>query len=341
MRRLGVLSLPIAALLVAVPAGAMTEGPGGRAAEVVALTLAPPGSPDDGELQALLARSELASAIEDGDVPGQRYPWIFPRSATDRPDEVAGRQIHIVYVLARNLPDDHYDEAGVLEDSARSQNAWMRQQTGTQEWRLDTYTFSWDDPETLEVEDVPVQAVDVTTIETGKHEDALDSVGELRTELAARGLNDPNKRYIVYAASNAGGVCGSAFWTLDPRPDSFDGQYSGIYLYSSSGCRAREFAPNATTPSYAETIAMQEMIHNDGMVPMTAPHNCVVSALAYGHVCTGPLWASGLDPERFDVMYPYVGLPLNQKLLDQDRLDYYGHPFPVRDLDSSPYLTSV
>jgi hypothetical protein len=87
---------------------------------------------------------------------------------------------------------------------------------------------------------------------------------------------------------------------------------------------------------------MQEMIHNDGQVTLTAPHDCVVSLLAFGHVCTGPLWASpATDPESTDVMFPYVGLPLNEKQLDADNLDYFRHPFPFRDLEDSPYLTAA
>lgn len=341
-RSIGILVLGIVPMVVAGPATARTDGAAPSPELRVALTLAPPGSPDDGGLQARAALARQAShAAGASYVPGQRYPWTFPRSEVDRPDERSGRLIHIVYVVPAGMPDDHYDEAGVLEDSARSQNAWMKQQTGTKQWRLDTYTFTWDDPETVEVEATPVPAVDVTLIKSTKPDDALDSVGELRAELRVRKLDDANKRYIVYAAADAGGVCGSAFWTTDPQPSEFDGQYSGIYLYSSSGCRARDFATSATEPWFTETIAMQEMIHNDGMVPLTAPHTCIVSLLAYGHVCTGPLWATGADPERFDVMYPYVGLPLNEKKLDEDHLDYYGHPFPFRDLDTSPYLEDV
>jgi hypothetical protein len=40
-------------------------------------------------------------------------------------------------------------------------------------------------------------------------------------------------------------------------------------------------------------------------------------------------------------MYPYVGLPLNEKMLDADHLDYYRHLAPYRDLEQSLYLETV
>ena len=48
-----------------------------------------------------------------------------------------------------------------------------------------------------------------------------------------------------------------------------------------------------------------------------------------------------MDPERFDVMCPYVGLPLNQKQLDADHLDYYRHLAPYKDLEQGLYLETV
>jgi hypothetical protein len=294
---------------------------------VVAQILAPP-------------TADVAAAEGETALTGQRYPWTFSRSAVDRPDERSGRLIHVVYLRAAGMPDDHYDELGILEDSVRSMNVWTKQQTGNQQWRFDTYTFTAADP-TAPGGTRSVNAVDVTFIDSPKPSTSLDSAGEVEAELTSRRLNDPNKRYLSYVSASAGGVCGDAWFPLVPDATPVDGQFSQVYLYSSDGCRAREFAPNATQPSFAETIAMQEMIHNDGMVPLVAPHDCVVSLLAFGHVCTGPLWATELDPERFDVMYPYVGLPLNEKKLDEDHLDYYRHLAPYKDLEQSLYLETV
>jgi hypothetical protein len=286
------------------------------------------------------AGAQAAEEEAQGALVGQRYPWLFERTEVDRPDEKTGRQLHVIYLVPAAAPDDRLDELGIIEDSMRSMNVWMKQQTGNQQWRYDTYTFQPAGSPT------PVEAVDVTFVASDKVGSQLTGVGAVQAELEAKGFDDPNKRYLSYVASNAGGVCGDAWYPTAPDAAPVDGKYSDIYLYSSAGCRAREYAPNATTPSYTESIAMQEMIHNDGIVPLTAPHDCLVSLLAFGHVCTGPLWAAdvvgqGLDPERFDVMYPYVGLPLNEKKLDEDHLDYYRHLLPYKDLEQGLYLETV
>lgn len=326
--------------LAATPTGAATS----TQDLAVARSFAPPGSPEDGHLQiaSALARLDAQGEISaDDPLPGQRYPWRIPRTSVDRPDERSGRLLKFVYIVPAGMPDDQFDEKGIMEDSARSMNVWTKAQANKQ-WRLDTFTFQWDDPETEEEDPISINAVDVAFIQSTRNSAGLDSVSEVEAELVSLGFNQNNKRYLSYVAANAGGVCGDAWWTLDPSAGAFDGQYSDVYLYSSSGCRARDFAPNATQPYFTETIAMQEMIHNDGAVPMSAPHNCVVSLLAYGHVCTGPLNVTPtLDPESTDVMFPYVGLPLNQKFLDADRLDYYGHPFPTRDLEQGLYLENA
>ena len=325
----------VVAVALAVPAGATRPATPVREGLGIARIIAPPSGSTVVETQL----AEGGSAAAEGD---ERYPWIYERSATDRPDERTGRQIHVVYLIAAGMPDDRFDERGFLEDSARSMNHWTREETGNLQWRFDTYTFPWDDPATPEIDPVPVEGIDVTTIESTRSSSQLNSVDLVEAELISHGLNNPSKRYLSYVAANAGGVCGDAWYNFSPLPDNFDGQYSDIYLYSSSGCRARDFAQSATQPSFTETIAMQEMVHNDAMVPMVAPRNCIVSPLAFGHVCTGALWASpGLDPESTDVMFPYVGLPLNQKHLDTDHLDYFRHPFPYRDLEQSPYLETV
>lgn len=283
---------------------------------------------------ALPGANEAPAAAAD--ITDPRYPYQLPRATADRPDEVEGRQIHVVYVVPRDYPDEHLDELGVIEDSMRASNVWMKQQTGKQ-WRLDTYTFTWDDPATTAADPVTVSAVDVTFVQSDAPSSALDSVQEVESELIHHNLRDAEKRYLSYVASNAGGICGDAWY---PILGDGDGQYSNIYLNSSAGCRAKEFAPNPTTPSFTETIAIQEMIHNDGMVPIGAPRGCGPIGLPFGHVCIAPIAVASpqLDPEWTDVMFPFVGLPLSEKFIDQDRLDYYGHPHPFRDLDTSVYL---
>ncbi|MDQ4123981.1 MAG: hypothetical protein M3134_00075, partial [Actinomycetota bacterium] len=60
-----------------------------------------------------------------------------------------------------------------------------------------------------------------------------------------------------------------------------------------------------------------------------------------GHVCTVAIPISSLDPERFDVMYPYAGVPLAEKKLDIGHDDYFRHSLPIEDFVDSPFLRPV
>lgn len=262
------------------------------------------------------------------DLSAARYRWRIPRARTDRPDLVEGPLIHVVYVTTTDHPSPPLDRRGILEDSVRSIDAWTHRQAGMR-WRLDTFRF--DTPKRPR----PVRAVDVTFVPSGRPGVEMDTLEEVRRLLAQHGLDRSGKRYLVYVASDAGNVCGEGEYPLGPEPEH-TGNYSAVYLFSAKGCGTSDFAPNRRSPSWVEAVAAQELIHNDGTVPLAAPHACHVVSL--GHVCTPGLVLTDLDPEREDVMFPFASGPLRKKVLDRGRDDYFRHPFPYRDLADSPYL---
>ena len=291
----------------------------------------------------ILPGPAATSDADAGDEVTQRYPYRIPRATADRPDEVSGPLVHVIYLVPAERPDEELDQLGVLDVSMRAQNAWLREVTGDLQWRLDTFTFDWDDPSTAEQESVPVEAVDVTYIKSTLPGISLDQANEVIPFLDSLGFNEPDKRYLSYVASGAGsGICGDARYPVVVDDEPADGKYSQVYIDSSPGCGARRFATSPSEPSYSETIAQQELIHNDSMVPLTAPHTCWVGFITnFAHVCTPGLPLTTLDPERFDVMFPFAGLPLSVKKLDIGRDDYFRHPFPYRDFENSPYLQRV
>lgn len=312
----------VALIIGAMPPPAGAGAGDGRRALSVGLLPAPPGADED----------HLTPTQ-----PSQRYPYLIPRSDQDRPDEREGQLLHVVYLLPADASDDGLDELGILEDSLRSQNAWFEEQSGGLRWRLDTFTFLWEDPAAPEDDPVEVEAVDVTFIRSELSGEQLNDAFEVEEELTGRGLAEEDKRYLSYVASDGDGFCGDSIISLNPPTDPPDGKYAQVYLDSVPGCRARDFAPDARSPSFSEAIAQHEVIHNEGLVWPSAPHHC------WGfnfHVCTVPLVLTGLDPELVDVMFPSVGPPLADRVLDRGRDDYFGHPFPWGDLDESVYLES-
>lgn len=277
----------------------------------------------------------------------QRYPYPIPRAFADRTDERGGRQIHFVYMVPNDRPDEHLDELGVLENSVRSVNAWMAQRTGLR-WRLDTFTFTWDDPATPEEDPAPIQAVDVTFVFVDRPGSELATLDAVQQELTARGLDRTEKRYFTYVASDGGPACGVSRTPLYPgqEPVGWDpyveGKYAQIHLFSNPACRSREFATGPAAPSWAEAIVLHEIVHNDGHLVAYAPHSC---SPANGHPCRpfnnvtiGDDELLPSDPERVDVMYPTATVPLSEKVLDVGNDDYFRHPFTWRDLEDSPYL---
>lgn len=259
-----------------------------------------------------------------------RNPWRIPRGTSDRPDRKQGHQIHVVYLVPSDRKGQALDRKGVLDDSVRSLTRWMRRESGYK-WRFDTFGFQ------PAGSDEPVAAVDVTFVRGERPAHEVDTVTAIWRELERSGLPEPDKRYLVYAATpSEGHYCGQSFFprTQDPGDVGFA---AVVFLDGPAGCRARSFAPNRRSPSWAESIAVHELLHNEGAVQRTAPHDCrsVIST----HVCTPNLVLRvGADPEERDVLFTYVVAGLSGLVLDLGRDDYFDHPHSFRDLIDSPYM---
>jgi hypothetical protein len=258
------------------------------------------------------------------------------RAELDRPDLHEGKLVHVIYMIPSGKTDEQLDTNGTLACSALAQNEWMRAQSEL-EWRWDTAivdTASLADPNSR------VETLDVTFIRSTQPAAALDSAGEVQTELILRGFDLDDKRYLTYVASgNDSGICGDAFYPFTHHFEQADGQFAQVYLDSAEGCGARDFGTPATGGGLSEAIAQQELMHNDGMTPLGAPHTCTNAVLPFAHVCTGPLFVlPEVDPEGRDVMFPYVWYPLRDKFLDRGNDDYFDHGLPLAALETSPYL---
>lgn len=245
------------------------------------------------------------------------------RATADRPDIGTGRLVHVIFLVSNNGTDDSLDKNGTLECSLQAQQQWFGEQTGLA-WRFDTYLSGGQ------------EYFDVTYVKSTSNSTSLDSGGEVRSALQNLGFNKTNKRYLTYVTSGGGGACGDAFYPISPGTGAVDGVYAQVYLDSANACGARAWGtPGA--PNYSEVIPQQEILHNDGLVPIGSPHTC---AHTYGHICTPGLGALGnIDPESSDIMFPYVGRPLSQKVVDRGHDDYFQHGVPlVRHLENGLYF---
>lgn len=241
------------------------------------------------------------------------------------PEATACWCTHLIYFRPSDRPDQRLDTNGTIDASARSLRAWFVQQSGRQP-RIDRVGST--------------SLFDITHVAGSKKSADYTSLSSITDELKARGLSDPSKRYLVYAAVDRGTTCGEA---TVPYPLVSAATYALIYM-DSLPCSARDFGNGtASGAATAETIAAHEWLHAEGVVPVTAPRHCTASPY---HVCTAGLWlvpasatGSQLDPESSDVMFPLIDARLSKKALDRDRDDYLDHPWMThRNLRDSAFL---
>lgn len=261
----------------------------------------------------------------------------LPRATSERPDFDSGRQVHVIYLVPSDAPDEQIDTNGTLECSLSAQQQWMSEQSDGLEWRLDTFLHQTRTGRRTRTVAMP----DITFVASPQPAANLEGVGAVSAELEARGFDDPAKRYLTYVASGSGGgTCGDAWYTL-PTNEPWGGQYAQVYLHAAEACGGNDFGvPGA--PSFSESVAQQELMHNDGASPAGAPHGCLLGfPPGMGHVCTVAIPVPELDPQRFDVLYPFAGVALAEKQLDIGHDDYFRHDLPIVDLADSPFLRPV
>lgn len=306
----------LAALIIAAllnPGAARAIPPGG-AATVMWTVRTPP--PAGYEISSRPAKASYASCRRT------------PRAEADRTDVIRGPQVHVVYLVAADERDRRFDQRGIIDCSVRAFNRWFEKGSQGFTWRIDT--FRWKGR----------VLTDVTFLKSTLDGDELQDPSVVDEELRRQGLDHPDKTYLTYVEADAGSLCGSASYPVIGQ----HGRRAAVYLRGDPGCRGDEFGIPGK-PLWVEATALHELAHAEGAVPIGAPRGCAVLDLVPTHVCTPGVVLTEpagvqLDPERIDLMFPFVTEPLSDLVLDRDNDDYFAHPFPYRDLKDSPFLQS-
>lgn len=231
-------------------------------------------------------------------------PAIAPpgeRSLRDRPDEVDGPQIHLVYVVPSGATDAARDTGGQLERSIGYAQSWFAQASGGQSLRLDTYAGR---------PDISYLKLDVSASALGNDPGAINQ--SIRRRGEAAGFDSSHKIYLYYYEGDAkeDGVLGVAS----------AGQAAVVFLQevaSAHGAIGQDGGANGY-----DMIAAHEVIHTLGHVAQDAPNRSADSA----HVRT-----------RGDLMYP--GTDGTLPMLDPGHDDYFGLSGNRVDLQRSLFLT--
>lgn len=244
----------------------------------------------------------------------------WTRAATDMPDDVAGPQVHFLYVVPRDGEDRALDTSSTIERSVLSWERWLTGQTGGRGMRVDTYQGA------LDVSFFRLATADAVVAARGAF--VRD---QIEAELYAAGFTSPAKIYAVYYDGSSTTACGGA----DPQP-SIRGAFAALYLKGTPPgappCSSIDLGLDP--PSYHEFAMLHEIVHTLGFVPRCAPH--ARGDYDFGHV----------TDSRYDLMWtgnePWGVFEPNKMQLDVGHDDYYGHGRSgCPDLAASPFLASL
>jgi hypothetical protein len=241
------------------------------------------------------------------------HAYALERATRDRPDDVRGPQIHVIYALPNDGVDRALDTTGALGRSVEMFQFWLGRETGGPRLRMDTAGGE------LDVSFVRLPLSDAQIAARGAFVRE-----EIEAHTRSAGFDRPNRIYAVYYDGSSTYACGGAFW-----PPQLTGNVVAMYLRGRPpgvSCDANPLPGERATPSYWEFAMLHDLLHGLGIVGTCAPHHTRA-----GHVSDTPadlMWA-GDAPWR---------LPPQ---LDVGRDDYFGHGrADCPDLARSAYVTS-
>jgi len=236
---------------------------------------------------------------------------LSTRNIVDQVDDLAGSQIHVLYVLPSDGLDEQLDINGAIARSVGTFQYWLRGQTNGRELRVDTRSGN----------------LDITFVRLNRTDAVMQAFNafvrdEIESELTSRGFIQPGKIYLAYYGGGSNFACGGAPW-----PPALNGQLSALYLKgtppSAPPCATNVLGGSTTVPAYWEFAGLHEVLHSLGIVPGCAPNHTLS-----GHSSDSPQ----------DLMYAGAQ-PWTPSVLDVGRDDYYGHGNGTcLDLATSPFL---
>jgi hypothetical protein len=232
-----------------------------RAARAVAATV----------VLVLLASASSSSAAPDA----------LPRVTADRRDDVAGPQVHALYVVPSDGADRRLDANGTIAASFANWQGWLRDQTFNNGIRLDTSGSE------LDVTFVRLSRTDAQLAARGVNlRDALEE------ELRAKGIVRAGKVYAAYYDGSSTAACGGGAW-----PPRLPGAVAALFLRATYGPGATCYEPERSRSGLQimDFAMLHELMHTMGYVPSCAPNHT-----RDGHVSDSPrdLMYAGNEPWR-------------------------------------------
>ncbi len=220
----------------------------------------------------LLIASALALACDDA--PIGPIPPVGERALRDRPDDLSGRQIHVVYAVCEiGCNDRGWDTRGQLETSIALFQEWLIDQTDGRALRIDTFQGR----------------PDITFFRVAGNRFELRALGselvdEIWAQMRKAGFRADRKRYLIYY-DGENSRSGSA---------QFGGDASAVYGLWADPLFSGDL----------EFRAVHEILHMLGFVDPAAPNHMAENPF---HVDDSPMdlmWGrvtGATPPTRLDV----------------------------------------
>jgi len=228
----------------------------------------------------------------------------------DRPDQITGSQVHLIYVVPADGSDRRLDTTGAVANSFAAAQRWLVAAAGMR-LRLDTYQGT---------PDISFHRLRETNAQAAAEGPFVREV--IERSLIVAGFNRPSKILLVYYDGLNTAACGSGAW-----PPALPGSVGALYLKGEPpgfSCSSVGLAGAGVQPGYWEHSLVHEAFHLMGHVPTCAPNQH-----AGGHVSDSPA----------DIMYAGPE-PWTPSAVDVGSDDYFGAGIPgCPDLARSPYLT--
>jgi hypothetical protein len=240
-------------------------------------------------------------------------------SQADRlPDAVSSYQIHVVYAYPSDGPDRFGSLAGPIASAINAIDVWWTGQDPTRSPRFDLF----EDPGCA----TTLGRLDLSSVrlphDSSYFAPEISRGSRLAADIDNLGFVETHKKYIVlYDGPVEGRVCGvSPVLAFSGGIDA----YSEIFLQGP--CLAGDLGSVLST----SPVLAHELVHNLGALAVPGPPNACPGDP--GHPCDSV----------YDLMYPVdLGIPLDQKVLDDGHDDYYGHSGAWFDVQDSSWLAHL
>jgi hypothetical protein len=234
-------------------------------------------------------------------------PWCGTDvSAADRtPDPTPAFSVHVVYVIPPGAPDRFAAWAPRLAGDVAAIEAWWRTQDPARAPRFDLHSF---------VCSSLFGALDLSRVQLSAQVGL--SFSRLRSLLGIEhGFRQSEKAYLVFVDGSTGQTGAERICGVADGPGRNVSGMAVVYLDACGSDDGDEVRP---------IVAAHELLHALGAVESRAPHAC-----QRGHVC---------DSLSDLMIAELLDGPLESRVLDFGRDDYYGHAGPGDDLQDSRFL---